>query len=199
MCGGGGPCPVARGGTCDCVMSALAIAVVILIFRATGVLDNIFYSLGYAKATYVSVSVTPPQEYAPSMGTVTECSRPTTIDGNMTANDNSTELINSTDSQLYFDTTIEEAVDTDTMANIVAVTVSSTSSSVTSSSVITDAISNTPSLTSPSVITQTSTLSTDTSLAPTLSLLTTPSRSGRRHFPGTEDYDAWTTMAYITL
>ncbi|XP_026739861.1 uncharacterized protein LOC113502477 isoform X2 [Trichoplusia ni] len=50
MCGGGGPCPVNRGGTCDCLMSFIAIVIIFFIFRATGVLDKIFYSLGYAKA-----------------------------------------------------------------------------------------------------------------------------------------------------
>ncbi|XP_053603105.1 uncharacterized protein LOC128671036 [Plodia interpunctella] len=69
MCGGGGPCPVNRGGTCDCLMSLLAFVILFFIFRATGVLDKIFYSLGYAKA--------PPYVYKfmPTQGDITECSR----------------------------------------------------------------------------------------------------------------------------
>ncbi|XP_059052455.1 uncharacterized protein LOC131847029 [Achroia grisella] len=70
MCGGGGPCPVNRGGTCDCLMSGLAIVIVFLIFRATGVLDKIFYSLGYAKAKPLVAA-----RFVPTPGDITECSR----------------------------------------------------------------------------------------------------------------------------
>lgn len=72
MCGGGGPCPVgARGGTCDCVMSFMAVLIIFLIFRATGVLDKVFYSLGYTKA-----EAPPPfMKFIPTPGELTECSR----------------------------------------------------------------------------------------------------------------------------
>nr|XP_026490091.1 uncharacterized protein LOC113396388 [Vanessa tameamea] len=69
MCGGGGPCPVNRGGACDCIMSALAIIILFFIFRATGVLDKIFYSLGYTKAKV------PVYKFVPTPGDITECSR----------------------------------------------------------------------------------------------------------------------------
>nr|XP_034824501.1 uncharacterized protein LOC117982282 [Maniola hyperantus] len=69
MCGGGGPCPVNRGGACDCLMSAVAIIILFFIFRATGVLDKIFYSLGYAKARPMVY------RYVPTPGDITECSR----------------------------------------------------------------------------------------------------------------------------
>ncbi|KAL0891934.1 hypothetical protein ABMA27_015175 [Loxostege sticticalis] len=70
MCGGGGPCPVNRGGTCDCLMSLLAFVILFFIFRATGVLDKIFYSLGYAKARPPAAA-----RFVPTMGDITECSR----------------------------------------------------------------------------------------------------------------------------
>ncbi|XP_026751422.1 uncharacterized protein LOC113511897 [Galleria mellonella] len=70
MCGGGGPCPVNRGGTCDCLMSGLAIVILFFIFRATGILDKILYSLGYAKAK-ASIADT----FVPTPGDITECSR----------------------------------------------------------------------------------------------------------------------------
>ncbi|XP_028172230.1 uncharacterized protein LOC114361422 [Ostrinia furnacalis] len=70
MCGGGGPCPVNRGGTCDCLMSALAFVILFFIFRATGVLDKIFYSLGYAKARPPAAA-----RFVPTPGDITECSR----------------------------------------------------------------------------------------------------------------------------
>lgn len=69
MCGGGGPCPVNRGGACDCIMSGLAILILFLIFRATGVLDKIFYSLGYTKARPTVL------RFVPTPGDITECSR----------------------------------------------------------------------------------------------------------------------------
>ncbi|KAI5635040.1 hypothetical protein NE865_12229 [Phthorimaea operculella] len=71
MCGGGGLCPLRRGGACDCLMSLAAIVILFFIFRATGVLDKIFYSIGYAKATTQIV------RFAARTGTgsVTECSR----------------------------------------------------------------------------------------------------------------------------
>lgn len=69
MCGGGGGCPVNRGGACDCIMSALAIVILFFIFRATGVLDKIFYSLGYTKARPVV------HRFVPTPGDITECSR----------------------------------------------------------------------------------------------------------------------------
>lgn len=69
MCGGGGPCPVNRGGTCDCLMSLLAIIILFFIFRATGVLDKIFYNIGYAKAP------TKVAKFVPTPGEITECSR----------------------------------------------------------------------------------------------------------------------------
>lgn len=47
-CGGGGPCPLRSGGS-DCLMSLLAIALLVYVFRATGVLDKIFYAFGYVK------------------------------------------------------------------------------------------------------------------------------------------------------
>lgn len=70
MCGGGGPCPVNRGGTCDCLMSFIAIVIIFFIFRATGVLDKIFYSLGYAKARPLAHT-----RFVPTPGDITECSR----------------------------------------------------------------------------------------------------------------------------
>lgn len=70
VCGGGGPCPVNRGGTCDCLMSFFAILIIFFIFRATGVLDKIFYSLGYAKAKPIAHT-----RYVPTPGDITECSR----------------------------------------------------------------------------------------------------------------------------
>ncbi|CAG9560670.1 unnamed protein product [Danaus chrysippus] len=69
MCGGGGPCPVNRGGACDCIMSAMAILIMFFIFRATGILDKIFYSLGYSKAR------PPVVKFVPTPGDITECSR----------------------------------------------------------------------------------------------------------------------------
>ncbi|CAH0407893.1 unnamed protein product [Chilo suppressalis] len=69
MCGGGGACPVARGGTCDCLMSFIAIVILFFIFRATGVLDKIFYSIGYTKARPQAV------KFVPTPGDITECSR----------------------------------------------------------------------------------------------------------------------------
>ncbi|KAM3961569.1 uncharacterized protein ACR2FA_004286 [Aphomia sociella] len=70
MCGGGGPCPMNRGGTCDCLMSGVAIVILFFIFRATGVLDKIFYSLGYAKAKPLALA-----RFVPTPGDITECSR----------------------------------------------------------------------------------------------------------------------------
>uniref|UniRef100_A0A2A4J587 Uncharacterized protein n=1 Tax=Heliothis virescens TaxID=7102 RepID=A0A2A4J587_HELVI len=70
MCGGGGPCPVARGGACDAIMSCIAIAIIFFIFRASGVLDKIFYGLGYAKA-----KPTAHTRFVPTPGDITECSR----------------------------------------------------------------------------------------------------------------------------
>lgn len=66
MCGGGGGCPTrsSGGGGCDCLMSLVALTILFLIFRATGVLDKIFYRLGYAKAAQMR-----------STGPVTQCSR----------------------------------------------------------------------------------------------------------------------------
>lgn len=66
MCGGGGGCPTKStgGGGCDCLMSLLALTILFFIFRATGVLDKIFFTLGYAKA--------PPLR---STGVYTQCSR----------------------------------------------------------------------------------------------------------------------------
>ncbi|CAH3985438.1 unnamed protein product [Pieris brassicae] len=69
MCGGGGPCPVNRGGACDCIMSALAIIILFFIFRATGVLDKIFYSIGYIKTKSTEL------RFVPTPGDITECSR----------------------------------------------------------------------------------------------------------------------------
>lgn len=73
MCGGGGGCPVGRGGTCDCVMSALAFVIIFLIFRVTGVLDKIFYNLGYAKTNIVTIPTA--NIYEPPPSNITECSR----------------------------------------------------------------------------------------------------------------------------
>ncbi|PZC79275.1 hypothetical protein B5X24_HaOG216541 [Helicoverpa armigera] len=70
MCGGGGPCPVARGGICDAIMSCIAILIIFFIFRSTGVLDKIFYNLGYAKA-----KPTAHTRFIPTPGEITECSR----------------------------------------------------------------------------------------------------------------------------
>ncbi|KAJ0179733.1 hypothetical protein K1T71_004324 [Dendrolimus kikuchii] len=70
MCGGGGPCPVNRGGGCDCLMSAAALIIVFFIFRATGVLDKIFYNIGYVKARPAK-----PTRFVPTPGEITECSR----------------------------------------------------------------------------------------------------------------------------
>ncbi|XP_049866272.1 uncharacterized protein LOC126366971 [Pectinophora gossypiella] len=94
MCGGGGPCPVNRGGACDCLMSLFAIIILFLIFRATGVLDKIFYTIGYAKATSHIA------RFVPTLGEITECSR----------NDTDTEYI------FYpVETTTEEYEDTTTV------------------------------------------------------------------------------------
>lgn len=72
MCGGGGPCPIgARGGTCDCVMSFMAVVIIFFIFRATGVLDKVFYSLGYTKYEPPA----PFMKFVPTPGELTECSR----------------------------------------------------------------------------------------------------------------------------
>ncbi|KAJ8732949.1 hypothetical protein PYW07_015548 [Mythimna separata] len=82
MCGGGGPCPVgARGGTCDCVMSFMAVIIIFFIFRATGVLDKVFYSLGYAKAE----PPLPQLKFVPTPGEITECSRNETAVVNVTS------------------------------------------------------------------------------------------------------------------
>lgn len=63
---GGGGCPAgARGGSCDCILSVAAILILLLIFRATGVLDKIFHRLGYDKSFVVKYPT----------GTVSECSR----------------------------------------------------------------------------------------------------------------------------
>ncbi|XP_026328877.1 uncharacterized protein LOC113236882 [Hyposmocoma kahamanoa] len=63
---GGGGCPAgARGGSCDCILSVAAILILLLIFRATGVLDKIFHRLGYDKSFVVKHPT----------GTVSECSR----------------------------------------------------------------------------------------------------------------------------
>ncbi|XP_023939011.2 uncharacterized protein LOC112046559 [Bicyclus anynana] len=71
VCGGGGACPVNNrgGGACDCLMSAVAIIIMFFIFRATGVLDKIFYSLGYTKAKTLTY------KFSPTPGDITECSR----------------------------------------------------------------------------------------------------------------------------
>ncbi|CAH1644511.1 unnamed protein product [Spodoptera littoralis] len=77
FCGGGGACPGNRGGAADCVMSFLAILIIFFIFRATGVLDKIFYSLGYTKygATTLARTVTADVRFIPTPGEITECSR----------------------------------------------------------------------------------------------------------------------------
>lgn len=87
MCGGGGPCPVNRGGTCDCIMSGVAVVIIFLIFRATGVLDKIFYSMGYAKAQPIIYT-----RLLPTPGSITECSRNDTV-----ITDTTTELSTITD------------------------------------------------------------------------------------------------------
>ncbi|XP_039749049.1 uncharacterized protein LOC120625865 [Pararge aegeria] len=69
MCGGGGACPVNRGGACDCLLSAVAIIIMFFIFRATGILDKIFFSLGYDKARPIVYT------FVPTPGDITECSR----------------------------------------------------------------------------------------------------------------------------
>jgi hypothetical protein len=99
MCGGGGPCPVARGGTCDCLMSGLAFVILFFIFRATGVLDKIFYSLGYTKARPVVQA-----KFVPTPGDITECSRNDT---------ESTEpkietIVTTTEVKLYYDWEYED-------------------------------------------------------------------------------------------
>lgn len=66
FCGGGGGC-ASRGGSCDCVMTILALLILFLIFRATGILDKILHKLGYTKTGEISG--------AGSTGTVTDCSR----------------------------------------------------------------------------------------------------------------------------
>ncbi|KAI8429171.1 hypothetical protein MSG28_007710 [Choristoneura fumiferana] len=49
-CGGGGGCSGNRGGgSCDCVMSFLAVVLIIWLFKTTGVLDKILKKLGYVK------------------------------------------------------------------------------------------------------------------------------------------------------
>lgn len=70
MCGGGGPCQIQSGGGCDCLMSAVAIIIVFFILRATGLLDKIFYKLGYAKAKPLAFT-----RFVPTPGDITECSR----------------------------------------------------------------------------------------------------------------------------
>ncbi|XP_041976295.1 uncharacterized protein LOC121731044 [Aricia agestis] len=69
MCGGGGGCQPGRGGACDCIMSLVAIVILFFIFKSTGVMDKIFYSMGYAKAAYEA------EPYVPTPGDITECSR----------------------------------------------------------------------------------------------------------------------------
>lgn len=69
MCGGGGPCLVHRGGACDCFLSLLAVVILFFVFRATGVLDKIFYSIGYSKTTLSA------ERFVPTPGEITECSR----------------------------------------------------------------------------------------------------------------------------
>lgn len=65
MCGGGGGCPNRGGsGGCDCLMTFVAMALLLFIFRATGILDKIFFKLGYAKAPQIRPT-----------GGVTQCSR----------------------------------------------------------------------------------------------------------------------------
>ncbi|CAH0700148.1 unnamed protein product [Spodoptera exigua] len=78
FCGGGtGACPGNRGGAADCFMSFLAILIIFFIFRATGVLDKIFYSLGYTKAAGSAggKAVLVDARFIPTPGQVTECSR----------------------------------------------------------------------------------------------------------------------------
>lgn len=65
MCGGGGGCAVNRGGSCDCFMTLLAVIILFFIFRATGILDKVFYRLGYAKTDVTRYPT----------GTITECTR----------------------------------------------------------------------------------------------------------------------------
>lgn len=54
ICGGSGGCTVARAGTCDYLMSFVALVLLFLIFRATGILDKFFHRLGYAKSGSVT-------------------------------------------------------------------------------------------------------------------------------------------------
>lgn len=61
LCGGGGGCAGARGGNCDYFMSIVALVILFFIFRATGVIDKVFYKLGYSKTEsekYLSDTVT---------------------------------------------------------------------------------------------------------------------------------------------
>ncbi|CAK1552875.1 unnamed protein product [Leptosia nina] len=91
MCGGGGPCPVNRGGACDCIMSAIAIIILFFIFRATGVLDKLFYSIGYIKTKSTQL------RFVPTPGDITECSR----------NDTEyTDIEESTTAELVMETTM---------------------------------------------------------------------------------------------
>lgn len=65
ICGGGGGCAATRGGSCDCIVTIVTLIIVVLIFRATGILDKILYRLGYIK----------PDSGKLLSDTVTECSR----------------------------------------------------------------------------------------------------------------------------
>lgn len=80
FCGGGGGCPGNRGGAADCLMSFLAILIIFFIFRATGVLDKLFYTLGYTKygASLTSLTmrtVTADARFVPTPGESAFCSR----------------------------------------------------------------------------------------------------------------------------
>nr|XP_032511360.1 uncharacterized protein LOC116765846 [Danaus plexippus plexippus] len=118
MCGGGGPCPVNRGGACDCIMSAMAILIMFFIFRATGILDKIFYSLGYSKAR------PPVVKFVPTPGDITECSRNDTDytdeSTTLTGTDSLTDLYTTTTTPVRF---VNKLTDTTTQTNTQASTI----------------------------------------------------------------------------
>ncbi|PZC79273.1 hypothetical protein B5X24_HaOG216539 [Helicoverpa armigera] len=61
--GGGGACPGGKGGgICDCLLSAIAFAIIFFILRATGTLDKIFLKLGYKPIKGTGTTHMPPDD-----------------------------------------------------------------------------------------------------------------------------------------
>lgn len=102
MCGGGGGCATRSGGSCDCMMSFMAVVILFLIFRATGLLDKLFFKLGYAKSA----------QGRPTGG-VTQCSRNDTeyYDDEKTVKGDlrqfGEDIYDQTDQQYFDDETVE--------------------------------------------------------------------------------------------